>query len=985
MKTTPLCGCLETRPQLRPFHIGTAQNARSVFGKTLRHIAIATAGLTLGVSELTAAGISPIPNSQLNGSAQLVSGAIQLTNGTGNETGSAFYKTSVSTKKFSTHFTVQLSNALADGFTFCLQNDSPTALGSPGQGSNLGFADIPHSIAIGFNIYAGGTLVPETLFAADGSISAFWESSFLHSGVDLIAGHPVNVDVYYNGKTLTVIETDTVIGKSARQDYTVNLGTFIGASSAYAGFTGACGALTSVQNITAWTWDTTPESAPPLGTKPLSAWADPFVGTGNGGDTYPGAVLPFGMVQATPIDDVNQIGGYDENSPTTLQALAMNMLSGPGISDYGDVWFTATTGSFTDPTKTSSAFSTAGESASPGYYQVFLRNWNTNVEVTSALHSALARFTFPGGTTPNVVVPISQTATQSSQSAQIQITGNNEIDGYVVAGNWGGNVKVYFCMQFDQPFQTSGTWTNSTVSAGSTSATQSDSSTKVGAYVSFPQSSSGLVVQARIGISYVDANGAKNNVTTEIPNFDFNTVLAATQSAWNQELAKLQATSNGNDDDYSIFYTALYHVLLSPTTWNDVDGRYVGYDQQVHTLPSGHNAIYANISGWDIYRSEVPLLTLIEPQRCEDLAQSIVEMYEQLGYMDRWPFANFPTGVMTGYPMTIILSEVWNAGLHNFDITTAYKAMYQDATNGDAQVIDTIGWLTDPSTMEEDSESYAALATVADSLGKASDAAKFRKQADKLNNIYNPATAFLEPRYSDGSWRANFDPELIEANYTDGYIEGSAWHYLWLVPQDEAMLIQLVGGAGMFNQRLDGFFDDPTLQFNFEGAYYNAYNEPDLQAPFLYDYSGEPWKTQALTRMLQLQVYNTTISGIPGNDDLGTMSAWFVLSALGIYQVDPSLPYFELTSPLFPKVVLNLESPYAGSQFIFQSSNNSDTNVYIDSVKLNGITQTKPWITANQITGGGSLSVNLRSTANTKWGLTPPPSISTGVPKLTTP
>ena len=947
---------------------------------------MATAGLTLGVSNLIAAGISPISQSQLNGSAQLVNGAIQLTNGSANETGSAFYKTLVSTKKFSTHFTVQLANATADGFTFCLQDSSATALGAPGQGSNLGFADIPHSIAIAFDIYDGGTLVPETLFAADGSISAFWESSFLHTGVDLIAGDPVNVDVYYNGKTLTVIETDAVIGKSARQDYTVDLNTFIGASKAYAGFTGACGDYTSVQNITAWTWDRTPESAPPLAAKPLSAWADPFVGTGNGGDTYPGAVLPFGMAQATPIDDVNQIGGYDENSTTpTLQALAMNMLSGPGISDYGDVWFTATTGSFTDPTKISSTISTAGESASPGYYQVFLRNWNTNVEVASTQHATLARFTFPGGATPNVMVPISQTATQSSESAQVQVIGNNEIDGYVVAGNWGGNVKVYFCMQFDQPFLTSGTWTNSTVSPGSTSATQSDSSTSVGAYVTFPQNASGLVVQARVGISYVDANGAKNNVTTEIPNFDFDTVLTAAQTAWNNELAKLQVTSNGNDDDYSIFYTALYHTLLSPTTWSDVDGRYIGYDQQIHTVPSGHQAIYANISGWDVYRSEIPLLTLIEPQRCEDIAQSIVEMYEQLGYMDRWPFANFPTGVMTGYPMTIILSEIWNAGLHNFDMTTAYQGMYQQATNGDAQIINTIGWLTDPSTMEEDSESYAALATVADSLGKTADANQFRKQGDKLNNIYNQATGYLEPRYSDGSWVADFDPDVIEYNYTDGYIEGSGIQYLWLVPQDEAMLIRLVGGAATFNQRLDAFFDDPTLQFNFEGPYYNAYNEPDLQAPFLYNYSGAPWKTQALTRMLQLQVYNTTIGGIPGNDDLGTMSAWFVLSALGIYEVDPSIPYFELTSPLFPKVVLNLESPYSGSRFIFESSNNSDTNVYIDSVKLNNANQTKPWIEASQITAGGTLSVSLKSSPNPKWGLTPPPSISTGVPKLTTP
>lgn len=205
------------------------------------------------------------------------------------------------------------------GLPFVCRIVQPPPWAPPGQGSNLGFANIPHSIAIAFNIYNGGTLVPETLFAADGSISAFWESSFLHTGVDLISGDPVNVDVYYNGKTLTVIETDTAIGKSTRQDYTVDLNSFIGGGKAYAGFTGACGDLTSVQNITAWTWDQTPESAPPLGTKPLSTWADPFVGTGNGGDTYPGAVLPFGMVQATPIDDVNQIGGYDENSPTTLR------------------------------------------------------------------------------------------------------------------------------------------------------------------------------------------------------------------------------------------------------------------------------------------------------------------------------------------------------------------------------------------------------------------------------------------------------------------------------------------------------------------------------------------------------------------------------------------------------------------------------------------------------------------------------------------
>jgi predicted alpha-1,2-mannosidase len=966
-----------------------APPVKSGLGRTVRVFSLIVLGIYAGSFQLTAAaavvsGVSPIPESQLNGTAKLVNGAIQLVDGGQNENGSAFYKKRVTVSKFSTHFTVQLNNATADGFTFCLQNNLPTALGAPGQGSNLGFSEIGHSIAVAFDVYGGGSLVPTTSFIADGSVSAFWQSSFLHSGVDLLAGHQVNVDVYYDGKTLTAIETDPAIGKSVRQDYTINLVSLIGSSSAYPGFTGADGLLTSVQQIVAWTWDTTPQNAPALPTKPLTAWADPFVGTANGGDTFPGAVLPFGMTQATPIDDVKQIGGYDENSPTTLNALAMNQLNGPGISDYGDVWFTATTGTFSDPTKYTSAFSTAGESASPGYYQVFLKSWNTNVEVTSTLHASLAKFTFPAGTAANVVVPISQTATQSSQSAEVQVKGNNELDGYVVAGNWGSNVKVYFCMQFDQPFTTSGTWTKGTLTPGSTDAKQSDSSTQVGAYVTFPQTNASQVVQARIGISYVDVNGARNNVTKEIPKFDFNAVLNQAQATWEKELGKLQATSNGFDDDYTVFYTALYHVLLGPTTWNDLDGRYVGYDQKIHTVPSGHKTIYANISGWDIYRTQIPLLTLIEPQRCEDLAESIVEMYNQLGYMDRWPFANFATGVMNGYPMTIILSEIWNAGLHNFDINTAYKAMWQDATNGDAQVIKTIGWLSDPSTMEEDCESYAALATVADSLGKTADASALRKLATKFVNIYNPANGYLEPRYSNGSWRADFNPSLMEANYSDGYVEGSAWQYLWLVPQDEAGLIKLEGGAALFNQKLDQFFSDPTLQFNFEGSYYNAYNEPDLQAPFLYIYSGAPWKTQSLVRNLELAVYNTTTAGIPGNDDLGTMSAWYVLSALGIYKVDPSLPYFELTSPLFPKVVLNLESPYPGSQFVFEAPNNSATNVYINEVTLDGVSLAKPWITENQITGGGTMNVSLRSSPNTKWGLATPPSISTGVPMLTT-
>jgi len=694
--------------------------------------------------------------------------------------------------------------------------------------------------------------------------------------------------------------------------------------------------------------------------------------------------MPFGMVQFSPDDSeggVNYVYGDGH-----VQGFSLTHMSGIGCNSFGDVFLTATTGPVTPrPEEYQSDIDHAAESAAPGYYQVRLKKWDVNAELTASIHTGVARFSFPAGKRGNILLPISHTMT-NLDSSDLRVVNDHRVEGRVISDGFCGSGKpfaVFFVLETDTPFQIHGTWSYPNtagavpvVTDNSDAVSQPDNRSRIGAYLSYPAGVAHTVT-VRVGISYVDIEGARRNLASEVASKTFDQVRTDASQAWETELSKIEI-GGGTPQQRQVFYTALYHCLLMPNIFNDVDGRYIGYDDKLHTTSPDH-PIYTNFSGWDIYRNEAVLLALIEPKRVQDMAQSIALMAGQLGTIDRWPFANRPSGVMNGDPLSAFVATVWNYGLHDFDINAAYRGMTQptDALKS----FDTVGFIPNAvSDTQEYSYAYWAVSLVAQALGKKQDADAFRVRAEAWRNLYDTETGFMRPRTTFG-WKTPYDPLG-----GDGYVEGSGWQYLWLEPQDIAGLIKTMGGDGVFNSRLDSFFAQPDHRW--EARYYNADNEPDLHAPFLYNWSGAPWKTQELVRKLQNTVYHNDPSGVPGNDDCGTMSAWFVLSSIGLYPVDPARPALELCSPLFSSAVVHLERPYRGKQFKMEAARDTDGAQYIHSMTVNGKTWSRPWLSTKALVDGGTVSFALNSTPNKEWGARKedrPPSISDDLPLLTSP
>ncbi|MBV9852209.1 MAG: GH92 family glycosyl hydrolase [Armatimonadetes bacterium] len=932
---------------------------------------------------------------------------LTLTDGGPHEAASAFGSAPQRIRAFRATFTYQATHlggpnppGGGDGAAFVVQNDphGVRALGSDGNalGYGGGADQITRSGALRLSIFPdSGEGV-----GIGGASEPYGDTG----GVDLRSGHPIQVTLDYDGAVLTETLKDQTTGDAATEEHALDLPAAVGGDTALVGFTGASGDATAAQAVSGFAFTVLPD-VPPAQRKhihviaktyrTLADYVDPFIGTDGGGNCYPGAVAPFGMVQFSPDTGTNGIGyGYGDHQ---IAGFSLTHMSGVGCDDYGDVFLTATTGPVqTQPADYRSPYSHRQESASPGYYQVRLTKFNVNAELTATLRAGVARFTFPANQVDNILVPISHTLTHT-YAAQAQVVGDDEIDGSVTSQSFcgaGQRYSVYFAMRFDRPFDQHGTWTGATLAEGGRAAAQTDDGQPpIGAYVRYlPAASISLTgtrsVTARIGISFVDIAGARENLKREVGGKSFEAVRRQTARDWEKELGVL-TTDGGATDQRVRFYTALYHALLMPNVFSDADGRYIGFDNQIHQTPNGH-LIYANYSGWDIYRTEVPLLALVAPQRLQDMCQSIALMYRQGGWIDRWPQANTYTNVMCGSPLTTMVATAWNAGLRDFDIATAYEGMMKDATQppppgkpygGESNVhyMDQVGYIPDDkegygsvSQTEEDCIAYSALASVAASLGRAGDAAYLSKRALNYRNLFDPDTKFLRPRLLNGQWQAPFDPAQEH-----GYVEGSAWHYRWLAPQDVAGLIRLMGGDDAFNAEMDKFFSYPHPVW--DDHYYNPYNETDLEAPFLYDFSGVPWKTQARVRELQADAYKITPDGIPGNDDCGTMSSWYVLSAMGLYAVDAGRPFYELCSPLFPKVALHLSRPYAGRAFTVSAPAASDENQYVQSARLNSAALPRCWVPTDAITQGGSLTFTLGASPNKDWGAAAenrPPSLS---------
>ncbi|MDQ2688418.1 MAG: GH92 family glycosyl hydrolase, partial [Armatimonadota bacterium] len=658
---------------------------------------------------------------------------LTLTDSGPDEASSDFAKTPQRVTSWTASFTYQATPGVqggGDGVAFVLQNDprGAAAIGDTSAGNALGYGGktpVMRSAAFLLNIFSGSGAAVVT----NGAPPDYGDTDM----VDASSGHPIHISLEYDGAVLTETFQDTATGDTFTQEDAVDIPKAVGAATALVGFSGASGSATAKQTVRDFAFTVRPD-VPPAQRKRIvktakihngrASYVDPFIGTGGDGNTFPGAVAPFGMVQFSP-DTSSPSIGYKYNQ-RQIQGFSLTHLSGVGCDDEGNVFLTATTGPIqTQVADYQSSYSHQRELASPGAYSVRLSKWDINADLTATERAGLIRFTFPAGQAGNILVPISHTLTKT-RAADIKIVGDSEIQGSMTSQSFCGAKQyytVYFVMKLDRPFAKYGTFTGDAVADASRTTAQSEGQPDVGAFVTYGADGP-RTVTARIGISYVDLEGARRNLDGEAGTRSFDAVRSQTAKKWENELGVIDI-NGGTDDQRTIFYTALYHCLQMPSLFSDADGRYTGYDDKIHQMSAGHS-LYANYSGWDIYRDEAPLLALIAPQRMQDMCQSIVLMYQQGGWIDRWPQANTYTNVMCGSPLTSVIATAWGYGLHGFDMTTAYEGMWKDATQrpppgkpyaGESNVeyIDKLGYIPDDkegygsvSQTEEDCYAYAA-------------------------------------------------------------------------------------------------------------------------------------------------------------------------------------------------------------------------------------------------------------------------------------
>ncbi|TXS74091.1 MULTISPECIES: lectin [unclassified Streptomyces] len=727
---------------------------------------------------------------------------------------------------------------------------------------------------------------------------------------------------------------------------------------------------------------------------------NPFIGTSNQADDFPGADVPFGMVQWSPDTPSRPSGGGYEYNDSSITGFSLTHIAGPGCGAAGDIPVLPTVGAVN--TGATDAFSHANESASAGSYKVALNNQVTT-ELTTTTRSGMARFTFPASNQANLIFKLtgSQNGASSTQFTKVSST---EVSGQVTSGHFcgaGNTYSVYFDMVFDQPFtsqgasvaksaatpEKSGTASknaaekaNRPVLHGKTPTAANKAKAAVGAapnaaasngYVTF-NTTANPVVQAKVGISYVSVANATANRVAENSGWDFNATRTAAQNAWNGALGKIQI-AGGTTAQQQSFYTALYHSLLHPNVISDTNGQYFGFDGRTHTVDAGHQAAYANYSGWDIYRSQAQLEALVAPQVASDTAQSMVDDYAQTGIFPKWSENNGESYVMVGDPADAILADYYAFGARDFDSSTALADMVKQAstTNNDRPGLN---YLNSPGYMPHDG-SYGccnfygpvattleyntadfAISAMAGALGNTSAQKTYANRAQGWRNVLNPASGFVEPRNASGAWTGGFDP----TSGTD-MVEADSWIYTGMVPFNIGGLARAKGG----NTAMNHYLDTVLRSYTGDKGYAWVGNEPSIELPWEYDYTGQPYKTQGTVRAIQDQIWANTPGGLAdGNDDLGAMSAWYVWSALGMYPETPGTSDLALGSPLFTQAVVTLPS---GRTLTINGNGAADNAPYVQSAAWNGASWNNAFAPTTAITAGGTLDFTLGTGANTSW------------------
>lgn len=722
----------------------------------------------------------------------------------------------------------------------------------------------------------------------------------------------------------------------------------------------------------------------------LTRYVNPFVGTGGHGHTFPGAIVPFGMVQLSPdtrLTGWDGCSGY-HYSDSIIYGFSHTHLSGTGISDYGDILLMPSVGEvFLDALKDgrtergyASRFQHRNETASPGFYSVKLDDDNVLVELTATARAGMHRYTFPRTQEANIILDLEHR--DKVIDSALRITSDRTAVGWRRSRAWAKDQIVYFALEFSQPFTSYGIAKDDKIYEGLKSVAVAPGGDLSGnlpgaslkGYFRF-DARAGTPVLVKVGISAVDVDGALRNLSSEINHWDFDKIKAGAAAAWNSELNKV-ALTGGSDAQLTNFYTALYHVMTAPNLFMDVDGRYRGRDFKTHKAEGFTN--YTVFSLWDTFRAAHPLYSIIDRKRTRDFIRTFLAQYEQGGRLPVWELAGNETDTMIGYHAVSVIADAAVKGIDGFDLEQAFAAMKHSAELrhlGLGPYIDK-GFIG----MEEERESvsrvleYAyddwCIAEVARLLGKTDDYQRYRARAQSYKNVFDRGSGFMRPR-SNSNWLEPFDPREV----TFGFTEANSWQYTFFAPHDISGLIDLMGGRQKFAAKLDQLFttDSRTTgrdQADITGliGQYAHGNEPSHHMAYLYNYVGQPWKTQSRVRQILNEFYKPEPDGLIGNEDCGQMSAWYVLSAAGFYSVTPGSKVYAIGSPLFPEVRFNLEN---GKWFVVRARDVSSRNVYIQSATLNGKPYRKSFLTHDELMAGGELVFQMGSRPNPKWGTGP--------------
>ncbi len=693
-------------------------------------------------------------------------------------------------------------------------------------------------------------------------------------------------------------------------------------------------------------------------------YVDPFIGTGFHGHTYPGATVPFGAVQLSPdtrAGNWDACAGYHYDD-ATLKGFSHTHLSGTGCIDLGDILFRPTTQNLdlaAENIYQPAAFSHKDEKASAGYYSVLLKDEGIKAELTATTHVGMHRYTFPSGKEASVIIDLAHLLdNEYIYEATLEQTAANEIAGMRRTRGWTDNQYVYFVAQFSKPFKAVEFVQDKKMISAETKLTGTD----LQALLSFDDSD-GEPVVAKVGLSIVSEENARENLEAEVADFNFDAVRTAARSAWEQALSAI-TVEGGNTDDLKNFYTAMYHAMVVPNVVSDVNGEYRRHDMQIGQLPKGEKQ-YSTFSIWDTFRAWNPLMTLIDTTLVNNMVNSYLNIYDASGELPIWPLSAGETGTMIGYHSVSVIADAYLKGIRGFDAEKALNAMIVSSEKNKKGADYYIKYGFIPSNIKKESISCLlefayddwCIARMAQAMGKEDVYQKYIERSQNYINVFDGSTKFFRPKRMDGNWETPFNPVEIGRAYT----EATAWQYRFFVPHDVYGMVQLFGGKEEFVAALDSIF---TVESEVDGdlvditgliGQYVHGNEPSHHIAYLYDYVGQPWKTQEMTRRLLHEMYQPTPEGVIGNEDCGQMSAWYILSSLGLYSVCPGSNEFTLTSPLFEKAVVTL----AGGKTLTILANNPKKNIYISKVELNGKQIDTNFITYEQLMEGGELRFTL--------------------------